>query len=155
MARSEVHQHDPATRLAHDVLRFDVAVEQTRLVHGAERSAQVDADGDDLLGGYRASLSNERGERVSVDEFRPDADAPIDAFGTMHRDHVRVPDTRQEAAFLNGGRGVVCTLIRAGRSQQLQRDLAIEPVLASAKNLPEGALADAFKEGQRSPGLGS
>ena len=43
-ARAEIHQHDAAAGFPHDVLRLDVAVQQTRGVHGAERRGHVRAD---------------------------------------------------------------------------------------------------------------
>ena len=46
MTGAEVHQHDSAAGFAHDVLRFDVAVQEAGVVDGGQGAAQVDANRD-------------------------------------------------------------------------------------------------------------
>ena len=105
MARAKVHENDAPAGLAHDVLRLDVAVEKAGVVHRGERLREVGGDGHDFVRIQSASLGQELLERTPLDEFGPDADGIADAFGAVHRQHVRVTDACQEARFVDRTRG--------------------------------------------------
>src|SRR5262245_29894132 len=49
----EVHQDNASALFAYDILRLDVTVDQTRLVHGLQGSAQVCRDRYDIAGSQR------------------------------------------------------------------------------------------------------
>ena len=44
LAGAEIHQDDAAAGFAHDVVRFDIAMEEARLVHGRDGATDIDPD---------------------------------------------------------------------------------------------------------------
>src|SRR5688500_2649176 len=97
-AGTEVHQDDAAGGPAHDVLRFQVSMQQTSIVHGAQRPAQRAADGRRLLrsGG---SFSYELREGAAVDKLHPNPDATAQTLRAEHRDDVLVADAGEHSPF--------------------------------------------------------
>ena len=147
-AGAEIHQHQPAVVGHHDVLRFDIAVQEAGRVDRRHRAAQLDADPCDLRRRKRRALAERLFERAALDELHPQADASVDAFSAVDGDDVRMADAGEEPAFFDDrGRG---PLGDVGR-QQLQRDLAIQPGVPGAIDVAERAAPDAFEHAQVTP----
>ena len=96
-AGAEVHQHEAAVAVAHDVLRLDVAMQQPGGVHGRQRRAHVDADERDLARVEAADPQQHGFERLALDQFHPQADEAAAALGAEDRRDVRMLDARQQA----------------------------------------------------------
>ncbi len=64
-----------------------------------ERATEVDPDTDNLASAHRPAISDHCGERLTLDEFHPDADALMVLFGAVDRHDVRVADSGEVARF--------------------------------------------------------
>ena len=97
--------HLPVAR-AENVLRLDVAVHEVRRVRGLERSADLDADRDDLGGRQPATPRELVGERLAVDVLHDDVRPAFVLADVVDLHDVRVDELRREAAPRAGsGRG--------------------------------------------------
>src|SRR5438034_456049 len=86
-------------------------------------------------------------ERSSVDELHPDPDTSVDLIGTEDGDDVRMADSRQQAAFLDGMRtsgGIVAV-------KQLQRHVARKARIPGAIDRAECAGTQALANFQDTP----
>jgi hypothetical protein len=99
-AGAEVRQHDASAVFAHDVLRLDVTVEQTRAMHRRQRETKVQSDCRRLFRAERSMAPQHLLERPAADELHPDADAVADAIRAEDCRHVRMSDAREQPAFL-------------------------------------------------------
>ncbi len=142
LAGAEIHQDDPSADLAHDVLRLDVAVEQSRLVDGGNRSADVDPDERRLLRAERTLIAEDARERASLDEFHPQSDPPVAPFHAVHRNEVGMADAREQSSFLDRFRFV---------GEKLERDLAVEALIPSAEHLAKRSAPERFENSQVAP----
>jgi hypothetical protein len=97
LGTAEVHQDDPAAGLAHDVVRLDVAVQQTCRMQGGQRAAQVAADSGHLVRAHGAAVADDRGQRLPFDELHPDPDVLVVLIRAIDGDDVGVPDAREIA----------------------------------------------------------
>ena len=93
-------------RPSHDVLGFDVAMDQPGGVNRRERPAQIDADQRRLASAQRPVLLQPLFERRATYQLHPQADAPIVHVHAVDRDHVGVAHTRQPTAFRSDARSV-------------------------------------------------
>ena len=107
LPRAEVHQHQAAALLAHDVLRLDVPVNQPGAVHGCQRPGEVLADEPGLAGAERAVDAEHVLERHPPDQFHPETDLPVVLTGAVDRDDIGMAHARQRASFMkqSGFRG--------------------------------------------------
>ena len=137
---AEIHQHDAAAVLAHDVLRFHVAMDQTAAVNGRERAAQLDADDRGFLGPERPPRAQLLLERVPLEQLHPQPHAAVVFRHSVHGDDVGMPKARRQR-------------IRVGilRPQQLQRDVALELRIPRAVHVPERAAPEQLTKRERSP----
>ena len=119
---TEVHQDQSPAVFAHDVLRLDVAMNQSGAMHGGDRAAQLRQDRRRFAGAEGALLPDEILERAPLDQLHPYADAAVDAIGAVDRDHMRVAHASQEASFIHYlGDGTVRRMLAM---QDFERDLA-------------------------------
>lgn len=148
VAQAEVHQHVTAAGLAHHVLRFDVAVHETRRMDGRERPTEVAADQCGFGGADRAAALHDRVERVAGNQFHPQCDPAVQLLGAVDGHHVGMTNPREQAGLAQQVLGC-----RAGRRrfQELERDLAIEPGIDRAEHLALGAAAEARQQREMSP----
>ena len=109
------------------------------VVRGRERAAEVDAHGGRLGRVETAALGQLLGERAAAHELGPDAHAAVRALGAVDGRDVRVSHAREQPAFLDDLVFRVGRRRRLRRVQQLQRDLAIEARVPSAKHFTESA----------------
>ncbi len=151
LSGAEVHQDETAALLAHDVLRLDVAVDETGLVDGREGAAQLLADERRLARAERALGPQELLQRAAADVLHPEPDAPVALLGAEHRHHVAMADARQDPPLVQDLAGQ----LRGGtsRPQQLERHVAVEPRVLRAVDEPERALADLLEQRQVAPEL--
>ena len=85
---TEIHEHDPAARRPHHVLRLDVAVNQPRAVDRGERAAQVQRHEHRLLRAERTPLGDDVLQRPALYQFHPQAHAAVGLVGVVHHDDV-------------------------------------------------------------------
>lgn len=119
-------------------------------MHGRQRAAQGDTDPCDVDRVERAALLELCCQRLAVDELHPDADATVDALGSVDDDHVRVADAGEEPAFVDD-RATQLALDGCAVTQELERDLAIEARVPGAIDVAVGAVPDLLDDGQRTP----
>ena len=144
LACTEIHQHDPAALLAHDVLRLHVAMQETGAVNGGECGAYVKPDDRGFATTQRSTCLNQFLERGPADELHPQADTPSVFFGAVHLHHVLVSESREPPRFAEH----VCFMVPV---QQLHRDLAIELRVPGFENLAGHPLTDRLHEDQPAP----
>ena len=100
LPRAEVHQHEAAALLAHDVLRLDVAVHQAGLVDRRQRAAQLLADQRRFARTERTGGSQQLFEGAAADVLHPQTDPPVLLLDAEHRDDVAVAHPREDAALV-------------------------------------------------------
>ena len=149
---AEVHQHHATAFLAHDVGRLDIPVNESGTMHRREGPAKWDADLSGVIRAESALRAYQLGERATVDEFGPDADAPTNAFGAVHRHDVGVPNTREKTPLVYDAVATIRSGV--GRAKQLERDFAVEPRVPRAIDVAKCPAAYAFEQAERAPGLG-
>ena len=98
-AGAEVHQNDSSAFLAHDVLRFDVAVHESLMVYRGERPTQIDADRRSFAAAEWTMRAEPGLQRLPVHQLHPEPCTPIADVGAVDGDHVRVAHLRQRAGF--------------------------------------------------------
>ena len=106
LAGAEVHQHRPSALFAHDVVRFDVAVQQAGAVHRCQRAAQVQTDQRGFTRAEGAMRPKKLGERASLDELHPESDAAADVIRPVNGRHVGMADPRQQPRFFERTRRI-------------------------------------------------
>ena len=145
LAGPEVHEHNASAAFAHDVVRLDVAVHQSRLVHRRDGAAHVDADDRRLPWIQRAARPDDARQREALDELHPQANDAVVPIDAVDGDHVRVPDARQQPSFLDDLSGT------RGSAQQFQGDVSLQRVVPGEIHGAEVALADRAAKHQRPP----
>ena len=121
----KVHQDDASRRLAHDVLRFQVPVQQPRVVHRLQGIADRHDNSHHLGRGQWASAPHEAVESAALDELHPQSGASVVLLGAVDRDDIGMTKAREDPALMqHGGR-------RPGLASmnELERDLAIEALV--------------------------
>ena len=98
--RTEIHQQDAASVLAHDVAGLDVAMEEAGLMHGGQRMTQLECDRAGFGRAESTALPHHDVERPAANEFHPDADAAVDPLGAVDRYHVPVTHAREQASLI-------------------------------------------------------
>jgi hypothetical protein len=106
VAGAEVHQHDAAAVGAHHVPGSDVAVQQSRGMHGGERATEIDRDGRRFSRAHAALLGDDLVQRLAADVFHPDADGAFARFGAVNGDDMRMANARQQPAFIDDTRRI-------------------------------------------------
>ena len=150
LAGAEVHEHEAAAALAHDVLRFDVAVQQPGAVHGGERGAQIEADERRFARAERAARLHGLLERLAAHELHPQADATVVLLGAVDLHDVRVTHAREPPRLFEDA-GVCASALIALVVQQLERDFAVERRVPRAIDLAGRPVADAIEERRGGP----
>src|SRR5205085_3199586 len=150
MRQPEIHQQNAPALFAHHIARLDIAMQESRGVHGADRLAQLDADVSSFAGAERSMALEQVRQRFSADEFAPESDASIVPVDSIYRHDVGMAHARDEARFLEN-RASFGVRIESSGKQELQRHLAFESRVPSAINFAESALAYFFDEPERSP----
>ena len=147
-ACAEIHQHDPAAGLTHDVLALDVAMEESCLVHRGHGAAHVDADERRFVRAERPAFLKQLLERDAVDELHPQTERAIELVHAVHRHDVRMANARKQPPLLHD-------CVRAGqRLQDFERHLAFEIRIPREVHRPEGASPDSSTQLQRTPRVG-
>ncbi len=95
LARTEVHQNQPAPLLAHHVLSLDVSMHQTGVVHGRQGPTELVPDESSLGGAERAVADQHLLERQAADELHPETDSAVVFTGSVNRDDIRVTHASQ------------------------------------------------------------
>ncbi len=144
-AGPEVHEHDSAAGLAHDVLRLDIAMDEPRLVYRRHRTAQVRADEGRLVRAEHAALMQRLLEREAVDEFHPQAHGAFELVHPVHNHDVRMPDARKQTAFADDGRRALRSL------ENLQRDFSLEARIPRQMDRSEAPFPDRATQLERTP----
>ena len=116
---AEIHQHHPPATLAENIARLDVAVQQSGGVDGRQGAGHVNADEQRLLGAEHAVARQDLVERLSFEQFHPDAAGAIVLVGAEDADDMRMIESSEESAF----RQRVRRLHGIGR-EQFERDFA-------------------------------
>jgi hypothetical protein len=145
LAGAEIHQDHAATGFAHDIVRFDVAMEETSLVHGGDGATDINPDERRFLTSEQSPRGQHLREREAFDPLHPQADGSLVLVDAVNGDDVRMPDTREQATFLDDGPGSV------GRSQDLQSDFAFERGIPGPIHRAKTPVGDLLAELERSP----
>jgi hypothetical protein len=148
-AGSKIHEHDPATVLSHHVVRFDIPMQQTGLVHGGQSATDVQPNQCGFPGPKDSALVQQLLERLTVNELRPHTDSPVAPVRAVHHDDVRMVHSRQHPPLVNDGR--VMSAERILSVEQLQRHFAIESCVPRSIDGCEGTFADLLEKTQRAP----
>jgi hypothetical protein len=135
---AEIHQHDAAGHLAHDVFRLDVAMQETVTVHRRHGPAQIQADLAHFLG-REASVAH---------QLHPQSGTPVFHRRAVHADDVRVPHPRQAPRF---GKEFVAERVGI-QAPQLERHLHVQHRIVGAPDLALGTLAQPLEDPQRTKG---
>ena len=101
LAGAEIHQDHAAIGFAHDVVRFDVAMEEASLVHGRDGATDINPDERRFLPSEHPPRGQNLRERETFDPLHPQADGSLVLVDAVDGDDVRMPDTREQAAFLD------------------------------------------------------
>ncbi len=146
LARSEVHEDDAAAAFAHDVLRFDVAMEEARAVHRCRARTDIEAHERGFARAKRPAALDHLLERLAAHELRPQADAAVVFLGAVDLDDVLVAQACQPPRFVH--QPLACLAIgHHTRSpvralsldtvvvKQLQRDVAMQLRIPRAINV--------------------
>ena len=151
--RAEVHQNDAPAFLPDDVLRLDVAMDQTRSVHGRERAAQILPD-EGSFAPAKWTLSFEQLlERAASDELHPQPDTVAMGLDAVNGDDVPVVHAGQEPAFVQDLRGQQIRRPGSG-PQQLDGDIAPERLVERPEDFAVHAGAHPLEQRQVSPAFG-
>ena len=150
VAGAEVHEHQPAAVVEHDVLGLDVAMHQARGMDRRNRGTQVHAEPRDFGRRERAAAVERLLERAALDELHPQTDAPVDGLCAVDGDDIWMADAREQPPFLDDG-GTRAVIVEDVRAQQLQSDLAIQARIPGAMNVAERAVSDALEDLQMTP----
>ena len=153
LAGAEVHEDDAAARFAHDVLRFDVAVQQAGGVDGGERGADVLPDHRPFARAERAARSSRSDRAIPLDQLHPEPDAIVVLLGAEHLHDVRVADAREPAGLLQDPivshpRGLAFFV------EQFERDVPVEIGVERAIHLARHALTDPLEHDEAAPAAG-
>ncbi len=100
LARTEVHENQPSALLAHDVLRFDVSMDQTRIVNGSQRPTELVPDESSLAGAERPVVDQHLLERQTANKLHAKTDLIFMFFGPVHLDDVGMFHTSQRSPFV-------------------------------------------------------
>ena len=146
-ASPEVAQHDAAGRIAKDVLRLHVAVEQPGAMNGLQRATDLDADPRRLYCRHRPASSDLRGQRLAADVLGPNADTAVDTLGTVDRQHIGMPDAREQPSFFDDRRRRVGGVL----GDQFQGDFAVETGIPGAIDVAERSAANLLEDDERAP----
>ena len=125
-------------------------MQKTGVVHGSNGAAEIDADLNGLRHSEAPALLEQLFERASLDELHPQADLVSDPLGTVDGDDVRMANLRQQAAFFDDRARARLAGNRV-RRQEFERDVAVEPSVASAVDLSESAATNRRDQFQMSP----
>jgi hypothetical protein len=148
-AGTEIHQHGPSTSLPHDVVRLDVAVDETGPMHGGERAAQVEADERRFPRADRPALHELLLEGAAGEKFHGDPDDAVVDIRPIDGDDVLMADPRHQPAF--GDDAVPGNVAAGAAGDQFEGDLAIEPDVACAVDDAEAPLADLLEQLEAAP----
>jgi hypothetical protein len=100
LSRSEIHEDDAALVVAHDVLCFDVTVDEASAVDGGQGATHGGADLDDFHDLERVAFADEGRQRPTVHELHPDTDGVVDLIRAVYRDDVLVSHAGEQATLL-------------------------------------------------------
>src|SRR5215470_15657183 len=100
---AKVHQLYATAGFPHDVLRFDVAMNEARPMYRCQRSAQVEAEDNGFLRAERPILSDDVAEGPSSDELHPHAEPAIKSISPKHPDNIRMVNPGQQPSLLDRG----------------------------------------------------
>ena len=101
---AKVHEQDAPAGLPHDILRFDVAVDESGFVNSRQGATEVQADEHRFVRAERTVIAEHALQCATVHELRPQPDAPVNAIGAIDGDDVRMPNAGEEPTFVNDGR---------------------------------------------------
>ena len=142
MPGPEVHEDDASVPCQHDVVRFDVAMEETRVVHRTDRTRELESNADGVRRTEGATTLHSLLQRFSIDELHPQADAIVDAVGAVDGHDISMMDAGQQPPFFED-----CGPASGQRAifgEELQGDVTIELRVPGPIDLTERTEADAF-----------
>ena len=139
---AEVHDADLAVFADHDVVGFEVAVNEALLVRGGEAAPGRHEHLQHVLPPARLGL-DPVGDGVPFDELHRDEHLVFEGAHVEHDDHVGVRQPRDGLRLAQGsGPPLRLRNARAGlHAQQLHRHLAIELRIVGGVDLPHAAAA--------------
>ena len=98
-----------------------------------QRATDLDSDPRRVYCRHRPSSSDLGGQCLAADILGPNADTAVDPLGTVDRQHIGMPDAREQPTFFDDGRRRVgCVL-----GNQFQGDFAVEAGIPGAIDVPE------------------
>jgi hypothetical protein len=147
---AEVHQHEAAAILAHDVLRLDVVVDHLRGMDGRQGPAQRGGAREHLIRPHPAVAGDHLRERLPGDEFHADAHVPIRIAGIMDRHDVVMPDAGEPSGFVE--RVLDLAGVAFDDGDELQRDRLAQRRVMGPVHAAEAAAPDLFLDDEVRPG---
>ena len=146
-AEPEIHEDDAPSGGAHDVRQLHVLMDDSGGMHGGEGAAEIDPDERRLAPVEDAALLENVVERLAAQELGPDPDLTVDPVGAEDRHDVGIPHERQETGLAHD----LVARIGDVSTQDLERDLAVEPRVARTVDRSERAGADTFEDFELAP----
>ena len=140
LRQAEVEHLDSAVGPQLDVRGLQVAVDDSLLVRGFERLGDLTADGDRLVQRDRA-LRDAVGERGAFDELEDERGAAVALFHTIDGCDVRMVQRGKQLRFAREPREAIVIGGHRG-GQQLERDITLQPRIASAVDLAHPPAAE-------------
>jgi hypothetical protein len=151
-ARAKVHQDESTIVLLHDVVGFDVPMQEPSSVNCSERATNLDANGDYFRRWERSLLLEDLLERPTLHEFHPDTDPIADAISSKYSDNIGMTHPSEKPTFFDRER-ITAVSRGIGLPKEFQRDLSIEPCIPCAVHFTERPFTDPIEQAQRTPDL--
>jgi hypothetical protein len=100
LSQSEIQDLDDAVRAEHDVIRLNVAMNDTRLMRRAQRRSHLDGDVERRLEFHFSRPHHALAQGLTFDELCSYEVARVHLSDLVNRDDVRVVQSRGCASFL-------------------------------------------------------
>src|ERR1035438_1962551 len=144
-SQPEVHDHDAAMLVAHDVLRLQVAVNHAFGMGGVESAADLLNHRDRILGRELSFAAQDGAQILAVEVLHADEADALSLAQVENADHVLMRDVAGENELLleaRKNRGIR----RQFRTDDLERDQAVELAVPSLVDGAHAALPENAKD---------
>ena len=139
---AEVGHQDTPVVTDQDVLRLEVAVNESRVVRGCEPATGGNEDSTDDLAESPSPRCEPLRERRPIDELHGEKDAVVERPDVVHGDDVGVGEPGHGLRFAQKTTTTVGVVRRAVRQEELDRDRAVELRIVCGVDDAGGAAAE-------------
>ena len=137
LRQTEIQHLDLTVRTNLDVRRLQVAVHDALLVRGFERVRNLRRHRERFIQ-RGAAAREELGQRLALDELHHECEGAAGLFETVHDGNTRVIERGERARLALESRAPF-TVLRERLGQDFDRDVALQPGIASAIHLAHSA----------------